>query len=331
MPLTNNPTPWSAVRNSEVNSEGATVLTQANRLTVYLDAVGLFAPGMPNWQVAQTLLRTAELPDLTPLPIPAPTVLPSAERRRVGTGVKLALAVGLDALRSMCSAEQTDVDADNTLAIGAHFQTVFTSSGGDGDNCHALCEALAQPDRAISPTRFTNSVHNAPSGYWGIALRAKPASTSICAFDGSFGAGFLDAVTQVVTQQTAVLLISYDTPYPEPLKTVRPIQTSVGVALLLSPKCSQHSVAQMSVRLDDATPDIMPVDGLETLRKDNPTARVLPLLARLAQHSAHNNQLGAFDPAAPNLTVDSAGGVEHVKQVVLEYLPACAIVLDCKF
>jgi Beta-ketoacyl synthase, N-terminal domain len=282
--------------------------TTANiAVSVYLDAVGWFAPSMPNWQTAQTLLRNPTDAPLDTLPAPAPTVLPPAERRRVGTGVKLALAAGLDALQYFLRI-QPDADADaqtqvqTSIAAGSGFQTVFTSSGGDGDNCHALCEALAEPDRAISPTRFTNSVHNAPSGYWGIALRAKPASTSICAFDGSFGAGFLDATTQVHVQHTSVLLVSYDTPYPHPLCAVRPIQGNVGVALLLSPQRSRRSVAQFNVSLSPAPVHTLSNAVLESLRCNNPSARALPLLAQLAQ---------------------TRNGV-----VVLDYLPDCNLAID---
>jgi Beta-ketoacyl synthase, N-terminal domain len=241
-------------------------------LTVYLDAVGVFAPSMPNWLLAQSYLSQAQPPALEPLAVPAPTVLPPAERRRVGTAVKLALAAGIDALQP-----------DSGLLDGSQFQTVFTSSGGDGDNCHNLCEALAEPVRAVSPTRFTNSVHNAPSGYWGIALKAKPASTSICAFDGSFGAGFLDAITQVHTQHTPVLLVSYDTPYPSPLAQTRHVQDHCAVALLLSPQASHRSLARLDVSLSQAPASVMHTPALEQLRLNNPSARVLPLLSSLAQ------------------------------------------------
>ncbi len=240
-------------------------------LTVYLDAVGVFAPGMANWAQAQQVLTAPEHSALEFLPVPAPTVLPPAERRRVGTAVKLALAAGLDALQVAPSPMD-----------GSVFQTVFTSSGGDGDNCHNLCEALAEPARAVSPTRFTNSVHNAPSGYWGIALRAKPASTSICAYDGSFGAGLLDAITQVHTQQTPVLLVSYDTPYPSPLSAVRDVQGHCAIALLLSPCASADSMSRLDIALCNDTASLMDNPFLDQLRSHNPTARALPLLASVA-------------------------------------------------
>jgi hypothetical protein len=244
-------------------------------LTVYLDAVGMFAPSMENWTQAKIALLAGDYTPLVELPMPAPIALPPAERRRVGTAVKLALAAGLDALHSSSNL--------NDHLDGSQFQTVFTSSGGDGDNCHHLCEALAESVRAVSPTRFTNSVHNAPSGYWGIALKAKPASTSICAFDGSFGAGLLDAVTQVQAQNTCVLLVSYDTPYPAPLRQARPIQSSVAVALLLSPARSAASVAALTIELTDEAASVLDNPFLEQIRVNNPTARALPLLSSVAK------------------------------------------------
>ena len=61
--------------------------------------------------------------------------------------------------------------------------TVFTSASGDPETCHALCEALASPERLVSPTRFTNSVHNAPAGYWHIAAQSRCAAAVAAAQD----------------------------------------------------------------------------------------------------------------------------------------------------
>ena len=99
---------------------------------------------------------------------------------------------------------------------------MFSSSGGDGDNCHEICEVLASDDRQISPTRFHNSVHNAPAGYWSIASGAMATSSVLCAFDASFGAGLLEALAQVVVDDTRGVLLAYDTAYPEPLYSARP-------------------------------------------------------------------------------------------------------------
>ena len=238
-------------------------------LTIHLDAIGLCGPGLQSWVATQSVLRGASAYVQAPTEIAPSDYLPPAERRRVGTAVKLAFAAAKDALNA------GPYDASQLLSV-------FSSSGGDGDNCHTICEALASSDRLISPTRFTNSVHNAPSGYWGIALEARPASTSLCAFDGSFSTGLLEAATLAISATAPVLLIAYDTPYPEPLRAMRPIAHSMGVALVVSPRPTGTTVASMQISLGKGQPSAMQDLELEALRTNVPAARCLPLLQAIA-------------------------------------------------
>jgi len=166
---------------------------------------------------------------------------------------------------------------------GDSVPTVFTSSGGDGEVINEICTMLAGNDRLISPTRFHNSVHNAPSGYWGIATGSRAPSTSLCAFDWSFGAGLLEAATQASSDHESVLLIAYDLPYPEPLRGVRPMRHPFASALLIARERSPRSLAACELGSGTAgAPSRMLDDNLEQLRRDNPAARSLPLLAALA-------------------------------------------------
>lgn len=245
-----------------------------SNITVYIDAVGLCGPGLSNWKTAQEIFKNENSFVFSSSIITPSEHLPAAERRRVGTAVKLALATATDALTS-------------STYKACELLSVFSSSGGDGDNCHSICEALASQDRLISPTKFTNSVHNAPSGYWGIALRAKPASTSLCAFDGSFSAGFLEASTLAVTANEPVLLVAYDTPYPAPLRSIRPINHSFGVALIISPQSSATTLNSVRVKLGKSLLSTMKNSELESLRQNVPAARCLPLLQSMT--CAHQN------------------------------------------
>ncbi len=251
-------------------------------ITLYVEAVGVCGPGLPDWAQSQAILRGSAQYVLTPAVVNAPSLLPPAERRRVGTIVKLAMATAMDALST-------------STYTGDQLQSVFTSSGGDGDNCHVICEALASQDRLISPTRFTNSVHNAPSGYWGIAAQARPASTSLCAFDASFGAGFLEACTQALSTQEPVLLVAYDTPYPEPLKATRPIVHSFGVAFVLCPNKTEKTLAQIQVSLGAFAATALANAELESVRVNVPAARCLPLLAAVAGVAANGSQRVVLD------------------------------------
>lgn len=240
----------------------------ANPRRVFIDGIGLNGPGLNGWaQGRQILLGAAPYVAGATVLVP-PAGLPAAERRRVGVLVKLALQVAQEAV-------------DHAQALADQLASVFSSSSGEGENCHALCEALAG-DRLISPTRFTNSVHNAPSGYWGIVSRSLAPAATLCAFDGSFGAGLLEAFTQVKVGQRGVLLVSYDAPYPSPLLEARPVTQTLGIALVLSPQASAHSLAAMEVSLCDEAPTALSLPALDALRQSIPAGRALPVLQALA-------------------------------------------------
>ncbi|WP_310448445.1 beta-ketoacyl synthase chain length factor [Thiobacillus sp.] len=240
------------------------------RLTVYLDGIGLIGPGLDSWPAAQPILAGHAAYESRPLVVAAPQSLPPAERRRTGLAIKVALAVAFDAI----AAGQLDA---------RQLATVFTSSGADNDNCDAICRTLASDDRSISPTRFHNSVHNAPAGYWGIASGAMTPATVLCAHDASFGAGLLEALTQVAVEGLGTLLIAYDMPYPEPLHAKRPLPAAFGIALALMPVRSAQSLAQIELELGDAAPDTLADPALEALRRAIPAARGLPLLQAVAR------------------------------------------------
>ncbi len=245
-------------------------------LSVFVRAVALVGPGLPDWTAAQAVLTGAEPWSHAPTALAAPQRLPPAERRRAGAAVKAAL-----------------VAAEQVVALAgidpATLPTVYTSSNGDGANCHALCEALALPQRLVSPTRFTNSVHNAPAGYWHIAVSGREASTSLCAHDHSFAAGLVEAIGLVRTRRQTVLLVSSDSPYPEPLQACRPMGDVVGVALILAPEpagAGECDLACLSVDLvaGDGVAETPCHDaGLDGLRTQVPAARALPLLEALAR------------------------------------------------
>jgi hypothetical protein len=239
-------------------------------LAVAIESLALLGPGLPDWESARAVLRGERPYVHAPTAAPVPALLPTNERRRSGLAVKIALAVGAAALAPGAR------DA-------ARVDTVFASSAADGDTCHAICEQLAGAERLISPTRFHNSVHNAPSGYWSIATRCMAPSTSLCAHDASFGAGLLEACAFLHAHGRPVLLVAYDTPYPEPLLAKRPVRDAFGLALLLAPQAGARALAHLELTLTDAAPDALADAGLEALRRRMPTARCLPLLGLLAR------------------------------------------------
>lgn len=246
---------------------------------IKLLGIGLQGPGLAGWGASAALLR--EPPAWAPAPtaLPLPSRLPPAERRRSGSLVRLSLAVADEALEAAAQA--------GAPVHPAGLATVFTSSSGDTLNCHALCEALAQPERVVSPTRFTNSVHNATAGYWHIATASRAPSISLCGFDASLAAGLLEALAQCAASAAPVLLVASDIPYPHPLDAQRPSPDAFGVALLLAPVGAPGAgLATLTLPDDAMAPGHHTLcDGqeLDALRAGVPAARVLPLLQALAR------------------------------------------------
>ncbi|MCG5071889.1 beta-ketoacyl synthase chain length factor [Paraburkholderia tagetis] len=256
------------------------------KLRASIESIGLIGPGLADWPHAADVLAGRAPWTSAPTELPPPAGLPGAERRRAAPVVKTALAVAHEAV----AASSRDA---TTLA------TVFAASGGDGLNCHAICEMLAGDDRQISPTRFHNSVHNAAAGYWSIAAQARATSNVLCAHDASFAAGLLESLCQIAVDGVPSLLIAYETAYPEPLHAVRPIADAFGVALLLAPAADDAAPAKndtstsgahapakalacIEVKLTDAPATTLAAPELEALRAGNPAARGLPLLEAIA-------------------------------------------------
>jgi len=241
-------------------------------LAATVEGVGLVGPGLAGWSAARERLAGREAFEAAATVIPSPELLPATERRRAGKTVKLALAAGLEAAR------MAGRDAGSLAAI-------FASSGGESENCHAICEALAGEDRLISPTRFHNSVHNAAAGYWGIATGAMVPSDALGAFDASFAAGLLEALVRLAADPAQpTLLIAYDTPYPPPLDAARPIADSFAVALVLA-RGDAKAGARIEAQLEERAADAMDDAALEGVRRGIPAARSLPLLRALAREA----------------------------------------------
>jgi hypothetical protein len=262
----------------------------------WVSAVGAVGPGLEQWaQLAQVLCgEAAYAPGETRLP--KLDMLPPVERRRTGLPVKLALAAGAQALAA------ASVAADRVASV-------FTSSGGDGEVLHDICAMLAAGDHQISPTKFHNSVHNAPSGYWSIATQSRRASTSLCGYDWSFAAGLLEAVAQTVLDHERVLLVSYDAPYPEPLSTTRPIDGALGIALLLARERGPGTLGRLALTVSPSAqcpPTRLADPGLEALRIGNPTGRSLPLLRALALGSPGTVQLDYLPGGSVSAAVSPA-------------------------
>jgi hypothetical protein len=246
-------------------------------------------PGLPDWPTAAAILSGRTRHVAQPSVEPAPSMLPPNERRRLPDLARWALVAGHDALLAAGRA-------------GADIATVFASCGSDGKITHQICEALATPAGDVSPTRFHNSVHNAPAGYWSIAMASSAPSNSLCAGAGSFGAALLEAAAQSLVEARPVLLIAYDLPYPEPLRSVWPIAVPFAVGMLLAVSDAAAGPL-MRIRLSEEAPTPDWPQELPQELAANPAAAALPLLALVANGAAGSVVLPYLDRCSIHVEV----------------------------
>lgn len=250
---------------------------------VCVASLGVAAPGLPDWPGSQPVLRGEQAYAASELPRYAPGLLPPNERRRATRLGRLAFKAAEEAIQG-------------SPVPPGQLAAVFASSGGDYEVMDRMCRALSGPDRAMSPTDFHNSVHNAAAGYWSIATGSRQPSTSLAAFDSSFAAGLMEAVSLVLHDRQPVLLVAYDTKPPPPLGFARPLSDDFSSALVLVPDAVAGGM-MLGLQPGDGRSQETAVDdeALEKLRKGNPAARALPLLAALARRRTARIGLPYFD------------------------------------
>ena len=175
---------------------------------------------------------------------------------------------------------------------------VFSSYEAAGLITHQLCETLAG-SRDVSPTQFHNSVHNAPSGYYSIAMNAKRAASSVCRGEWSFAAGLLNAAAQAVADNIAVLYVCYDSPLPTPMCDVMPVVEATAIALVLTPFDDTKSLAMWDVSIVPSRGAVAWQDWVPPAWHANASARGFVALESIIDPECRV----AFLPLSPELTL----------------------------
>lgn len=229
---------------------------------------GIAAPGLPNWPALVAALAGAAIED-SALPQP-PQLLSPRERRRAPAAVRL----------SFPAAEEACAMAG--LAVSEPV-AVFSSGMGDLDITDYLCRSLVDAPEQLSPTRFHNSVHNAASGYWSIGAGATGDVTAMSGWRDSALAGLIEAMCRVVCEPRPLLLVIYDDVAPATMSDLWTAGSPFAAALVLAPAGTPGAMARFSVDTV-ATPSatVLRPAWLQSWVDGNPAARVLPLLARIA-------------------------------------------------
>lgn len=257
-------------------------------MQLYVKEIGIAAPGLAGWKEAVPVLRGENSFTPTPLEKYKPGCLPPNEARRATQLVRLAFRAAEDAVSG--NAEQAK-----------NLATVFSSSGGDYIIIDQICTVLTQPEHAVSPTQFHNSVHNSAAGYWSIGTGSTLPSNSLSAHDYSFALGLIEAAGMVLVDELDTLLVVYEICPPPRLQKKRPILQEFGSAMTLS-RNSVGAVAQLTLEYQPGSEEAeQPLTGWMEFFSSNPAARALPLLEKIARREAGELTLNL--PSGPALRV----------------------------
>jgi len=263
-------------------------------LTVAVEGVGLWSPLLPGWQSSTPILRGESEPAAAAATRPAPDLLAPNERRRAPDSVLLALEVAQQAC-AMAGRDPRDLPA------------IFASAWGDLTISDYLCATLARTPQDLSPTKFHNSVHNAPAGYWAIATGCMASTTALSAGEHTFGAGLLEAALLAHSESTPVVFACYDVAASGPLADVVPTRTGFGAAFVLAPAGGRLG-ARLTLDLRQAadSPALAPARGLlQSAHSDNPASHGLPVLVALAQDEPHECIVSAGPRAQLHLEIST--------------------------
>lgn len=260
-------------------------------LSVYVEGVGLWSAELADFAALQAQRRGQALP---PPRRPAAIVLPANERRRAPESVLLAVDVAGQAVAMSGRA--------------AHeLPCVFASAYGDQLISDYMCATLAQAPTELSPTRFHNSVHNAPAGYWTIATGCHANSSAISAGRASFGAGLLEAATLCVAEQRPVLLVCSDIAGHGPLGEMSGTRVSFGCALVLSPRTDGRSFMRLDLALQPhALQALQPAPPTGAWHEGNPIASASwPLMQNLASGECGDIVVAAAETLALHVVMET--------------------------
>jgi hypothetical protein len=237
-------------------------------LSVWVKGIGLWAPGAADWHAFRDIVAGTATPGANERP--SADVLPANERRRAPETVLLATTAAGQAVR------MSGLDA-------ADLPCVFASAHGDQLITDYMCGILASAPRELSPTKFHNSVHNAPAGYWTIATHCHASSSAVSGGEEAFGAGLLEAATLAVADDRDVLLASYDIAGTGPLGEMTSTTGPFAVALVLSPRADGAAVRlDITPEPGNSRSEAMGDSWLDAIATSNPAAKAIPLMRALA-------------------------------------------------
>ncbi len=253
---------------------------QAKELKCKIAGIGAWGSYFDSWQALQQLLDGESLPE-TKNKGPKPTIIPANERRRAPLPVRLAV-------ESSWQATQSAGLEPDTLTC------VFASGLGDTELTDYMCKTLASEHKELSPTKFHNSVHNAPAGYWTISTGTMSAANSVAGYEESVSLTLVEALIQCVTEHKPMLVTFYDAPVADVLKPILSNQETFAFSLVILPVDANIDGVEMTAEVTTAEQPAWPAlqsssEYISSMYADNPSAKILCLAELIATSNGNKS------------------------------------------
>lgn len=231
--------------------------------------IGAWGRGFQDWPSLHALLSGRSQPENLEFLPPKPAAIPARERRRAPLSVKLAVEVAGQAC------EMADVAPSETACV-------FASAMGDMDITEYMCRTVVSNQPAVSPTKFHNSVHNAPVAYWSISSGITLSSNAVAAGHYSASASLMEAINQCSVEGRPVLWVAQDIATPACFRFMFDSDQPCAFALLLLPSEGKEegSLSASLVAGDGNWPGLSG-SLLRPLYEGNPSSRILSCLEKL--------------------------------------------------
>ncbi len=250
----------------------------SNSFSCHVIGLGAWGDYFDSWDSLAELLKSN---DAVPEKVsgPKPQIIPANERRRAPLPVRLAVE------SSWQASQMAQIDPKA-------LSCVFVSGFGDTQLTDYMCKVLASESKALSPTKFHNSVHNAAAGYWTISTGCEQSANSVAGFNNSVSVTLLEGMLQCIEENKPILLTFFDAPVSQILTDIMGPGDSFSCSLVIVPEGFSNKpddAKKITATLEYISCEWPALntrsDVLEASYKSNPSSRILPLLELLTNES----------------------------------------------
>lgn len=170
----------------------------------------------------------------------------SAEMEQTSATPKLAHVPAMQR-RRLSKLTKIVLEAVHQCSPAAQCRSIFASQHGEINRTIGLLNDIVD-ESPLSPTGFSQSVHNTASGIFSIFNDNRASSTSIAAGKNTFSQAFIEAYGQLYADPDPLLLVYADEPVPPVYSqfSSEP-EWPIAIAFMLAPPNNSKAIANLTL------------------------------------------------------------------------------------